>query len=104
MGKHAKKKTNRDGQTEVLTGHDEKAERESPDRRLWERVCAAINVYGKTPHCFRHTFATRAYRAGVSEKTLQSMGGWADLKTMQNVYIHTQEEDLENARRLLTLL
>ena len=34
MGKHAKKKTNRDGQTEVLTGHDEKAERES---RLWER-------------------------------------------------------------------
>lgn len=59
---------------------------------------------GKTPHCFRHTFATRAYRAGVSEKTLQSMGGWADLKTMQNVYIHTQEEDLENARRLLTLL
>ena len=22
---------------EVLTGHDEKAERESPDRRLWER-------------------------------------------------------------------
>ena len=69
------------------------------NRRLWERVCAAINVYGKTPHCFRHTFATRAYRAGVSEKTLQSMGGWADLKTMQNVYIHTQEEDLENARR-----
>ncbi len=74
------------------------------NRRLWERVCAAINVYGKMPHCFRHTFATRAYRAGVSEKTLQSMGGWADLKTMQNVYIHTQEEDLENARRLLTLL
>lgn len=74
------------------------------NRRLWERVCAAINVYGKTPHCFRHTFATRAYRAGVSEKTLQSMGGWADLKTRQNVYIHTQEEDLENARRLLTLL
>ena len=37
MGKHAKKKTNRDGQAEVLTGHDEKAERESPDRRFWER-------------------------------------------------------------------
>ena len=37
MGKHSKKKTNRAGQAEVLTGHDEKAERESPDRRLWER-------------------------------------------------------------------
>ena len=38
------------------------------NRRLWERVCAAINVYGKTPHCFRHTFAARAYRADGSEK------------------------------------
>ena len=60
--------------------------------------------WSSSPRAARHTFATRAYRAGVSEKTLQSMGGWADLKTMQNVYIHTQEEDLENARRLLTLL
>ena len=33
MGKHAKEETNRAGQAEVLTGHDEKAERESPDRR-----------------------------------------------------------------------
>ena len=47
-----------------------------------------------------HVPIAQAYR----KKTLQSMGGWADLKTMQNVYIHTQEEDLENARRLLTLL
>lgn len=38
------------------------------NRRLWERVCAAINVYGKTPHCFRHTFAARAHRADGSEK------------------------------------
>ena len=39
------------------------------NRRLWERVCAAINVYGKTPHCFRHPFATRAYRAGGTEES-----------------------------------
>ena len=74
------------------------------NRRLWERVKKAINVYGKTPHCFRHTFATRAYRMGVSEKTLQTMGGWADLKTMQNVYIHTQHEDFEEARKILTVM
>jgi len=71
------------------------------DRRLWERVKKAINVYGKTPHCFRHTFATRAHRAGVDDKTLQSMGGWKDLSTMKNVYIHTQQEDLEIARQQL---
>lgn len=73
-------------------------------RRMWERIEKAINVYGKTPHCFRHTFATRAYRAGVSEKTLQTMGGWADIQTMRNVYIHTQKEDLESAREILKTL
>jgi len=72
------------------------------DRRLWERVKKSINVYGKTPHCFRHTFATRAHRAGVDDKTLQTMGGWKDLATMKNIYVHTQDEDLEIARRLLT--
>ncbi|MBQ8619188.1 MAG: site-specific integrase [Clostridia bacterium] len=74
------------------------------DRRLWERVKNSINVYGKTPHCFRHTFATRAHRAGVDDKTLQSMGGWKDLSTMKNIYIHTQQEDLEIARQKLTAL
>ena len=72
------------------------------DKRLWERVKKSINVYGKTPHCFRHTFATRAHRAGVDDKTLQSMGGWKDLSTMKNIYIHTQQEDLEIARQQLT--
>ena len=74
------------------------------DRRLWERVKNSINVYGKTPHCFRHTFATRAHRAGVDDKTLQSMGGWKDLSTMKNIYIHTQQEDLEIARQKLTAI
>ena len=72
------------------------------DRRLWKRVKKSINVYGKTPHCFRHTFATRAHRAGVDDKTLQTMGGWKDLATMKNIYVHTQDEDLEIARCILT--
>lgn len=72
------------------------------NRRFWERVQKAINVYGKTPHCFRHTFATRAHRAGVDDRTLQSMGGWSDVATMRNVYLHTQEEDYERARGILT--
>ena len=51
------------------------------DRRLWARVKKSINVYGKT---------------------LQSMGGWKDLATMKNICVHTQDEDLEIARRILT--
>ena len=30
--------------------------------------------------------------------------GLADLKTMQNVYIHTQHEDFEEARKILTVM
>ncbi len=71
------------------------------NRRLWERVRSQVEVYGATPHYFRHTFATRAHRLGISEKTLQSMGGWADIQTLRNVYIHTQEEDYETARKQL---
>lgn len=62
----------------------------------------SINIYGKTPPCFRHTFATRARRAGVHNKTLQTMGGQKDLATMKNIYVHTQDEDLEIARKILT--
>ena len=43
-----------------------------------------------------------ARSAGVDDKTLQSMGGWKDLATMKNIYIHTQDEDLEIARKILT--
>ena len=69
--------------------------------RAWERISSQINVYGKTPHYFRHTFATIGNRVGVDKKTMQTIGGWADSKTLDSVYIHTQDEDIEYARRQL---
>ena len=33
---------------------------------------------------------------------MQSMGDWKDLATMKNIYVHTQDEDLEIARAILT--
>ena len=67
-------------------------------RRAWERISNTIDVHGKTPHCFRHTFATYGKRLGIDEKTMQTIGGWKDIKTLRNVYTHTQREDLEEAR------
>ena len=32
----------------------------------------------------------------------REMGGRKDLATMKNIYIHTQDEDLEIARKILT--
>lgn len=71
-------------------------------KNTWKRITKTINVYGKTPHYFRHTFVTFARRAGVEEKTLQTIGGYADIETMRNVYTHTQNEDLEAARTPLS--
>lgn len=71
-------------------------------KNTWNRIQKSINVYGKTPHYFRHTFATFAHRAGVDENTLKTIGGWADVETLRNVYTHTQEEDVNLAKKKLT--
>ena len=68
-------------------------------KRMWERISKTINVYGKTPHCTRHTYATFGQRAGIPEKTMQTIGGWADQDTLRNIYTHTQAEDIELARK-----
>ena len=68
---------------------------------MWRRIKNQINVYGATPHCFRHTFATVCHRNGMDDKTLQAVGGWADIATMRDVYTHTQEQDLSRAASMM---
>ena len=41
---------------------------------------------------------TFAQRAQIPVKTLQAIGGYADLATLQDRYVHTQNEDIEAAR------
>lgn len=55
-------------------------------------------------HCFRHTFATRCFEAGIQPKTVQVYLGHASLKMTMDLYTHVlddhkQEEmlKLENA-------
>ena len=73
-------------------------------KRMWERISRTINVYGKTPHCFRHSFTTLAWRSGMDEKLLQQIGGWADRRTMQNIYTHVQQEDIQKAGTMVTAM
>lgn len=56
-----------------------------------------------TPHCFRHTFATRCFEAGIQPKTVQMYLGHATLQMTMDLYTsvlesHKQEEmqKLEN--------
>lgn len=66
--------------------------------RMWQRIERTIDLHGATPHIFRHTYMTFAQRAQIPVKTLQAIGGYADLATLQDRYVHTQSEDIEAAR------
>lgn len=57
-----------------------------------------------TPHCFRHSFATRCFESGIQPKTVQHYLGHATLQMTMDLYTHVlgnqQQEDmikLENA-------
>lgn len=43
-------------------------------------------------HCFRHTFATRCFEAGVSPKTVQSYLGHSSLQMTMDLYTHVTED------------
>jgi len=48
---------------------------------------------GHTVHELRHTFITKAARAGVNPKVLMSITGHKDLETLLGVYTHVSEQD-----------
>ena len=43
-------------------------------------------------HCFRHTFATRCFEAGVAPKTIQSYLGHASIQMTMDLYTHVTED------------
>ncbi|MFW5629493.1 MAG: tyrosine-type recombinase/integrase [Acetivibrio ethanolgignens] len=47
-----------------------------------------------TPHCFRHSFATRALENGVQIKTLSRLLGHGDIQLTYNTYCHVTEDTL----------
>ena len=60
-----------------------------------------------TPHCFRHTFATRWLEAGVPIKTVSAMLGHSQLQLTTDLYMHVTQDSLfkgleifENARKI----
>ena len=84
-----------------VIGGGEQPITEQTMKHMWERIRKTINVYGATPHVFRHTFMNFADREVMPLKTLQSFGGYADIYTLKNRYMHTQREDIEHARKCI---
>lgn len=53
-----------------------------------------LGIERKTPHATRHTYASRARRAGVPPEILQKILGHANYSTTANIYVHTDIEEL----------
>lgn len=56
-----------------------------------------LGIEKKTPHATRHTYASRARRAGVPPEILQKIFGHADYSTTANIYVHTDIDELVSA-------
>ena len=54
-----------------------------------------------SPHCFRHTFATRAIENGMQPKSLQKILGHGSLHMTMDLYCHVTEDTLFDAMRLM---
>lgn len=57
---------------------------------------------GHTIHELRHTYITRAARAGINPRVLQSISGHRTLSVLLNVYTHVSEDDKESASEKIT--
>ena len=54
-----------------------------------------------SPHCFRHTFATRAIENGMPPKSLQKILGHGSLQLTMDLYCHVTEDTLFEAMKLM---
>lgn len=66
-------------------------------RRWWKRIEKQVDMFGATPHIFRHSYLTFVSNAGVDIKTVQAIAGHADISTTMNVYVHPQVDHIVQA-------
>ena len=66
-------------------------------RRLYKSIGSKINLFGATPHVFRHSYITTLVKADVDLKTIQRISGHANISTTLNIYTHTREEEIQEA-------
>lgn len=52
-------------------------------------------------HCFRHTFATRCFEAGVEPKVVQKFLGHASIKMTMDLYTHVVQDKLIDSIELI---
>jgi len=61
------------------------------------KAIETVGVRKLVPHCCRHTFATRLYKAGVDPLIIQKLMGHTDYALTANIYTHVNTGDLKSA-------
>lgn len=69
--------------------------------RWWKRCLEDAGVEYRKPHTTRHTFATRAIRAGVDVDKVRRILGHKNIATTVQTYIHMTVEDMHDDLALL---
>lgn len=66
-------------------------------RRDYYPLLDRLGIGQKSPHATRHTYASRARKAGMPPEILQKILGHADYSTTANIYVHTDIDELIKA-------
>jgi integrase len=66
-------------------------------RRCYYPLLDKLGIDRKSPHCTRHTFASRAVAAGVKPEHLQKILGHTDYSVTAEVYVHADAAELIRA-------
>ena len=66
-------------------------------RRLYRNIEKQIDIFGATPHIFRHTYITMLAKSGLDLKTIQRISGHANISTTLNIYTHVHESEIQSA-------
>lgn len=61
-------------------------------RGVMNRIVKTLGLSKISPHCLRHTFATRCIEAGMQPKTLRAILGHASISITMNLYAHVTKE------------
>lgn len=70
--------------------------------RMWQRINKKINLYGASPHIFRHTYLTMLAASNVDPKTIQALAGHADFSFTFNKYINRNRINMQDAGSLFS--
>ena len=58
-------------------------------------ICKANNLPQVGVHGLRHSFASLGYHLKIPSEIICKWGGWSNMKTVTDIYLHLYQEDLE---------